>query len=138
MTTTYVGLPISRVDGRAKVTGEAKYAAEHNVANLAYGYVVSSAVAKGAVIRIDASDARRLPGVLQVLTHENVPRLPGTDHGIRDEAGAPGVPFIPLQDNQVRFAFNRSPSWWPTASSWHDMRHRSFGSNMTATPTSPI
>src|SRR5262245_42588502 len=104
MTTAYIGLPISRVDGHAKVTGAAKYAAEHNVANLAYGYVVSSAIANGAIIRIDTADARRLPGVLQVLTHENVPRLPGSDHGVSDDAGSPGVPFIPLQDNQVRFS----------------------------------
>ena len=35
--TTYIGTPTSRVDGRAKVTGEAKYAAEFNVPGLAYG-----------------------------------------------------------------------------------------------------
>ena len=34
MTTTYLGKLISRVDGRAKVTGAAKYAAEHNVSGL--------------------------------------------------------------------------------------------------------
>ena len=108
MTTAYIGLPISRVDGHAKVTGAAKYAAEHNVPNLAYGYVVSSAIAKGAIIRIDAADARRLPGVLQVLTHENVPRLPGSDRGVRDDASSPGVPFIPLKDNQVRFSLAKT------------------------------
>lgn len=47
MTTNYIGKPTSRVDGRAKVTGEAKYAAEFNVPNLTYGYVVSSEIAKG-------------------------------------------------------------------------------------------
>jgi xanthine dehydrogenase YagR molybdenum-binding subunit len=40
MTTNYIGKPTSRVDGRVKVTGEAKYAAEFNVPNLTYGYVV--------------------------------------------------------------------------------------------------
>jgi len=44
-TTAYIGQPTSRVDGRAKVTGAAKYAAEYNVPNLTYGYVVSSAIA---------------------------------------------------------------------------------------------
>ena len=44
---THVGSPRSRVDGRLKVTGEAKYAAEFNVAGLAHGVVVSGAIAKG-------------------------------------------------------------------------------------------
>ena len=61
MTTAYIGQPISRVDGRAKVTGAAKYAAEHNVPDIVYGYVVSSSVARGKVTRIDATEALRLP-----------------------------------------------------------------------------
>ena len=45
--TSYLGKPTSRVEGRAKVTGIAKYAAEYNVADVAHGVVVSSAIAKG-------------------------------------------------------------------------------------------
>jgi len=37
MSTSYIGQPTSRVDGHAKVTGEALYAAEFNVPNLTYG-----------------------------------------------------------------------------------------------------
>ena len=44
----YVGTATSRVDGRAKVTGAAKYAAEFNVPGLAHGSVVTSTIAKGA------------------------------------------------------------------------------------------
>lgn len=47
MATNYTGQPKSRVDGRAKVTGEAKDTAEYNVPNLTYGYVVSSNNCKG-------------------------------------------------------------------------------------------
>ena len=79
MTTAYIGKPTSRVDGRAKVTGQAKYAAEHNIPDLVYGYVVSSAVARGKITRIDAADALELPGVLHVFTHENTPRLARSD-----------------------------------------------------------
>ena len=43
----YIGTATSRVDGRAKVTGAAKYAGEFNVPNLAYGYVVESTIPKG-------------------------------------------------------------------------------------------
>ena len=38
--TSYLGKPTSRIDGRAKVTGAAKYAAEYNVPGLAHGFVV--------------------------------------------------------------------------------------------------
>ena len=103
MTTAYIGQSISRVDGRAKVTGSAKYAFEHHVADLAYGFVVSSSVARGTVKRIDATAALQLPGVLQVLTHENTPRLEIKGE-IADEAGSPGVPFVPLQDGDVLFS----------------------------------
>src|SRR5205823_9686188 len=64
-TTAHIGQPTSRVDGRAKVTGEAKYAGEYNVPDLAHGCVVSAGVARGAIKRIDAARALALPGVLQ-------------------------------------------------------------------------
>ncbi len=37
----YIGKEMSRVDGVAKVTGKAKYAAEFQVPNLAYGFIVT-------------------------------------------------------------------------------------------------
>ncbi|MBV8448264.1 MAG: hypothetical protein JO124_09790, partial [Hyphomicrobiales bacterium] len=48
----YFGSAVSRIDGVAKVTGAAKYAAEFNAAGLAHGSVVASAVAKGRIIRL--------------------------------------------------------------------------------------
>src|SRR5882672_837011 len=69
--TSYIGTATSRVDGRAKVTGEAKYAGEFNARGLAYGSVVEAAIAKGRIAHIDVSEARRVAGVLDVLTHEN-------------------------------------------------------------------
>jgi len=104
MATNYIGQPISRVDGRAKVTGGAKYAAEYNVPNLVYGYVVSSAVARGRITRIDAVEALRVPGVLQVLTHENAPRLTALDASDIDPVAAPGALFVPLQGNEIKFS----------------------------------
>jgi xanthine dehydrogenase YagR molybdenum-binding subunit len=104
MTTTYIGQPTSRVDGRAKVTGGARYAAEHNVPHLAYGYIVSSAIAKGKITSIDAADALRLPGVVQVLTHENTPRLTAVDSSVVEEVGPPGTSFLPLHDDQIKFS----------------------------------
>src|SRR5262245_24819416 len=104
MTTAHIGKPISRVDGRAKVTGAARYAAEHNVPGLAHGRVVSSEVARGRILRIDAADALEVPGVLRVLTHENTPRLPRSDKSYRDEVAPPGSPFRPLHDDEIKYS----------------------------------
>src|SRR5439155_1488085 len=50
-----VGTPMSRVDGRLKVTGGARYAAEFQVKDVAYGVLVLSTVAKGQVKTIDTA-----------------------------------------------------------------------------------
>jgi xanthine dehydrogenase YagR molybdenum-binding subunit len=104
MATNYIGQPINRVDGRAKVTGAAKYAAEYNVPNLVYGHVVSSAIAKGRIRNIDASDALRLKGVLQVFTHENAPRPGQSDQSYTDQVAPPGSPFRPLYDDEIKYS----------------------------------
>jgi xanthine dehydrogenase YagR molybdenum-binding subunit len=70
-----VGTPLSRVEGRAKVTGQAQYAYEQPVEGVVYAAAITSTVASGAITRIDAARALGLPGVLAVLSHENAPRL---------------------------------------------------------------
>lgn len=67
----YIGKELSRVDGVAKVTGRAKYAAEYKVKDPAYGFIVQSTIARGSITSIDSSAAEKLPGVLKVLTHKN-------------------------------------------------------------------
>src|SRR5438128_4435832 len=104
MTTTYIGKATRRVDGRAKVTGQAKYAAEYNVPGLAYGYVVSSPIAKGRITNIDTSEALNIEGVLQVFTHENAPRLVRSDRSYRDQVAPPGSPFRPFYDDKIKFS----------------------------------
>jgi len=101
---TYIGQPVSRVEGRAKVTGEAKYAAEFNHPGLTYGYVVSSAIAKGTITHIDASAALALPGVLHVFTHENAPHPAWLDRSFKDEDSLSGSPFRPLYDAEIKFS----------------------------------
>jgi xanthine dehydrogenase YagR molybdenum-binding subunit len=102
---TYTGTATSRVDGRVKVTGEAKYAGEFNAGGLAYGSVIESSIPRGRIVRIDASDALRVNGVLDVLTHENRPRMAGTDQAWKDDvAPEEGSPFRPLYDDQILFS----------------------------------
>lgn len=72
--TSYIGKPQSRVDGRKKVTGAAKYAAEFNAPGLLYGVVVSSGIAKGAITKFDLEKAQETEGVIKIFTHENRPR----------------------------------------------------------------
>ena len=100
----HVGSPRSRVDGPAKVTGTAKYAAEFTARDLAHGYVVSSAVARGRITRIDTAAALNVPGVLKVFTHENRPRTAYLSSSYRDQVGPPGTPFRPLYDATVLYS----------------------------------
>jgi xanthine dehydrogenase YagR molybdenum-binding subunit len=104
MTRSYIGQPQNRVDGRAKVTGAAKYAAEYNVTGLAYGVVVSSAIAKGKITAIDTSAALAVDGVLQVFTHENAPRLAWLSRSYKDGVAPPGTPFRPLHDEHIVYS----------------------------------
>ena len=104
MSTQHVGKSINRVDGRLKVSGEAKYAAEYNVPNLAYGCVISSEIARGTIASIDAGAALALPGVLRVFTHENTRGLPWFDGSYHDELAPEGSPFRPLYDEEIEFS----------------------------------
>jgi xanthine dehydrogenase YagR molybdenum-binding subunit len=71
----YVGTAMDRVDARLKVTGRAKYAGEFSAPKLAHGVLLQSTIARGKVKRIDSSEAEHLPGVLAVITHENLPKV---------------------------------------------------------------
>jgi xanthine dehydrogenase YagR molybdenum-binding subunit len=103
--TNYIGTATSRVDGRAKVTGEARYAGEFNARGLAYGSVVESAIARGRIARIDTSAARRVDGVLDVLSHENRPRMAANNEAWTDDvAPEEGSPFRPLYDDRIMFS----------------------------------
>jgi len=70
------GAPINRVDAWAKVSGAARYSAEHPVDGIVHAVLVMSTIPSGRVLRIDDSAAREVPGVLLVMTHENALRLP--------------------------------------------------------------
>ncbi|CAH2395674.1 xanthine dehydrogenase family protein molybdopterin-binding subunit [Mesorhizobium escarrei] len=69
-----IGLPLDRIDGRLKVTGRATYAFEYATqGSVAYGVIVSAAIGKGRILRIDTRDAQHAPRVLLVLTKDNAP-----------------------------------------------------------------
>ncbi len=70
-----LGAELTRIEGREKVTGHAVYAYEHDVEGVVYAWIVQATIARGAVGAVDGSEARRRPGVLAVLSHENAPKL---------------------------------------------------------------
>lgn len=71
--------PTSRVDGKLKVTGGAKYFAEFDAPKMSYCVLVPSTIARGKITSIDTRAAANAPGVLAVYTHQNMPAVPGWD-----------------------------------------------------------
>ncbi|HEY4442581.1 MAG TPA: xanthine dehydrogenase family protein molybdopterin-binding subunit, partial [Candidatus Elarobacter sp.] len=70
-----IGRPVDRVDGPAKVTGTARYAADAPVSEPLYGVVVQATIPSGRIASIDETATRAVPGVVEVLTYRNATRL---------------------------------------------------------------
>jgi xanthine dehydrogenase YagR molybdenum-binding subunit len=68
---------LTRVDGRMKVTGAARYSAEFTPQGMVYGVLVGAAITKGSIRSIDTKAAEKAPGVLAVITHFNCPKIAG-------------------------------------------------------------
>jgi xanthine dehydrogenase YagR molybdenum-binding subunit len=115
---------MSRVDGVAKVTGKAKYAAEFRVPNLAYGFIVLGSVAKGTIRSIDAREAEAATGVIRVFTHLNTPKLgpkASTEEAPPRAAKEPDTSFRALQSDQI--FFNGQPVALVVAESYEQARY---------------
>ncbi|HWD38046.1 MAG TPA: xanthine dehydrogenase family protein molybdopterin-binding subunit [Fimbriimonas sp.] len=93
----FIGQPLDRVDGRLKVTGAAKYAAEFSAPNMAHAVLVQSTVTRGKVTKIDIEEAKRAAGVIDVLTHDNAPPA-------KRPSVPPGGQSQPLLFNEVVFS----------------------------------
>jgi xanthine dehydrogenase YagR molybdenum-binding subunit len=89
-----VGRDVARVDGRAKVTGTATYAADQRVPGTLHGFLVLSTVTRGEVTGIEAAEARAMPGVVAVFTHEDIPRFDVSE-------GFYLKGFVPMQDTRI-------------------------------------
>src|SRR3954451_21334411 len=74
-----VGTPLSRIKGRDKVTGQARYAYEEPVEGVVYAAPVTATIAAGEGTCIAGEQAPALPGVLALVSHENAPRLAEAD-----------------------------------------------------------
>ncbi len=70
-----------RLESREKVTGAARYAHEYPLRDAAYLSAVQADAGRGEIASVDTAAARRLPGVLAVLSCENAPRLADRSDG---------------------------------------------------------
>ena len=97
-----IGAPLDRVDGPLKVCGQAHYTGDLALPRMAHAVLVTSTIASGRVLRIDAGAAERAPGVVMVLTHLNAMRLPeGGRAAVQPPAGRV---LALLQDDQVAYS----------------------------------
>jgi xanthine dehydrogenase YagR molybdenum-binding subunit len=94
-----MGQPVPRYDGFAKVTGRAQYASDMPLANPAYAYLVTSAIARGRIDSFDLADARKMRGVIDIYTHENADRL--NEIKFFSDGGYASTTIVPLQSADV-------------------------------------
>ncbi|UOQ97012.1 xanthine dehydrogenase family protein molybdopterin-binding subunit [Hymenobacter sp. 5317J-9] len=103
--TPSTGAPLSRVDGRLKVTGQARYAAEQQVAGCVHGVLVTSAIARGRIKRLDVAAAEKAPGVLSIVSHLNAPKVPGyQDATASNNPRVAGQEVKVFYDDQIHFS----------------------------------
>ncbi|MGP3962229.1 xanthine dehydrogenase family protein molybdopterin-binding subunit [Nonomuraea sp. 3N208] len=88
---------MDREDGPVKVTGAAVYAADHHLDGLAYGYLLTSTIARGTIVTMDTALAEKAPGVIAIYT----PFHPLELHPYAKEETAELTP--PLQNTGIRY-----------------------------------
>ncbi len=98
-----VGQPITRADGRAKVTGAARYTADVVLPNAANGAIVHSTIASGKTVSVDASVAEKAPGVIAVFTYKNFPKI-NPPPKPWSHLHPFGQGYWPLQDDKIYYA----------------------------------
>jgi xanthine dehydrogenase YagR molybdenum-binding subunit len=101
-----IGAGLDRVDGRAKVTGAARYSGDVPLPNLAYAVLVGAQVPSGRIVGIDCGAATTADGVIAVLTHLDLPRVAVRPRLFPSLAGlaAHGQSFFPMQDDVIHYA----------------------------------
>src|SRR6201986_5500646 len=98
-----IGQPISRIDGRLKVTGRAHYTSDIPIEGAVHGVIVQSTIANGRPESSDSPAAEKAPGVLAVFTHRNMPRMHPTPKPW-SHLHPHGQGYLPLQDDKIHYA----------------------------------
>ncbi len=98
-----IGTPVSRLDGRLKVKGAARFAAEVPLDGLVYAALAFSTIPRGRIATLDTAAAEAAPGVALVMTHRNAPRMnkPAVSGSSPTAAGRSDLPI--MQDDSVHW-----------------------------------
>ncbi|HEY3930562.1 MAG TPA: xanthine dehydrogenase family protein molybdopterin-binding subunit [Candidatus Koribacter sp.] len=102
MSSSPIGQPVTRIDGKLKVTGRATYAVEHAIPNFVYGVAVSSTIGSGRIKTISTAEAEKMPGVLAILHHGNIEKL-YHPAGALEETSRPGESRPPFEDDIIYY-----------------------------------
>jgi len=97
------GKTVSRIEGKAKVTGAARYAAEYKPEGVLFGVLVTSTISKGIIENIASQKAENAPGVAAVLTHLNRPEVPGWNKEQQAQSRVEGKEFRVFDDNRIYY-----------------------------------
>ncbi len=100
-----VGESIPKQDGAVIVTGKASYTGDISPPGLLHLKVLRSPHPHARICKIDTQEAKALPGVVAIFTHEDVPRIPYTTAGHAEPVPDPLDHY--LLDNKVRFVGDR-------------------------------
>lgn len=108
MTESIIGTSHRRIDGRQKVSGEARYAADHPLTGMLYAYGVYSTIASGRIVAIHDQQARAMPGVVDIFHHNNFPELHRTPDTALSFAGMLSASKadehrLPFEDDRVYY-----------------------------------
>jgi xanthine dehydrogenase YagR molybdenum-binding subunit len=130
MSQPLTGAPVDRVDGPLKVTGGARYTGDRAPANVAHAVIVGSTISRGRVLTIDEALARSAPGVIEILTHANVPRV-----NAKKTSESDSLLFL-LQDDEVQF--DRQPIAVVIAESLEQAEHAAGLLHITYAPSPAV
>jgi len=100
-----VGKSVQKVDGLSLACGKAKFVDDFDLPGCLYCKILTSPYAHARIKKIDAEEALKIPGVITVMTHEDVPRVAHTTAGQGYPEPSPYDTFI--LDNKVRFVGDR-------------------------------
>jgi len=90
-----IGEALPRPDGRIKVTGQAKYTADQRLDGALFVVLVGSPVPAGTIRQIDTHEAESVPGVVRVLTVDDMPRFANV-------TVPSAITLLPMQDTTIR------------------------------------
>jgi putative selenate reductase molybdopterin-binding subunit len=100
-----IGKPVKKVDAIKLVQGKTAFTDDIHIENMLYAKILHSPVAHARIKKIDIAKAKKLPGVVTILTYKNIPRVAYSTAGQSDPIPGPLDSFS--LDNKVRFVGDR-------------------------------